>query len=83
MLDEIARKEKIEVKDKEVDEEIKRYAQNGKKDYQTIKNSMTENKNIENLKYRIKLGKAGDLLYKNAKLDKIKNLNYGDEEEKG
>jgi trigger factor len=83
VLDEIARKEKIEVRDKEVDEEIKKYAENGKKDFQTIKNSMIENKNIENLRYRIKLGKASELLYKNAKLEKIKNLNYGDEEGKG
>ena len=83
VLDEIARKEKIEVEDKEVDEEIKKYAKNGKNDFQTIKNSMVENRTIDNLKYRIKLGKASDLLYKNAKLDKIKNLNYGDEEGKG
>jgi trigger factor len=83
VLDEIIREEKIEVNDKEVDEEIKKYAKDGKKDYETVKNSMIENRNIENLKYRIKLGKAGDFLYKNAKLDKIKNLNYGDEGGKG
>jgi trigger factor len=83
VLDEIARKEKIEVKDKEINEEIKKYSENEKKDYQTIKNTMVENKTIENLKYRLKLGKAQDILYKNAKLEKTKNINFGSEEEKG
>jgi len=83
VLDEISRKEKIEVKDKEVNEEIKKYAENGKNDFQTIKNTMVENKTIENLKYRLKLGKAQDVLYKNAKLEKTKNINFGDEEGNG
>ena len=43
---------------------------------------MAENKTIENLKYKLKLRKAHDILYKNAKLEKTKNLNFGDEEGK-
>ncbi|KKK92884.1 hypothetical protein LCGC14_2698430, partial [marine sediment metagenome] len=76
------RKEKIEIKDEEVDEEVKKYAENGKKDFQTLKNTMLENKTIENLKYRLKLRKVQDMLYKNAKLEKTKNLNFGDKEGK-
>ncbi len=83
VLEELARKEKIEIKDKEVDEEINKYAENGKKDFQTLKNTMVENKTIENLNYKLKLRKANDIIYKNAKLEKTKNLNFGDEEEKG
>ncbi len=82
VLEEIARKEKIEIKDEEVDEEVKKYAENGKKDFQTLKNTMLENKTIENLKYRLKLRKVQDMLYKNAKLEKTKNLNFGDKEGK-
>ena len=83
VLDEIAKKEKIEVKEAEVNKEIKKYAENGKQDFQTIKNTMVDNKTIENLKYKLKLGKAQDIVYKNAKLEKTKNLNFGDEEGNG
>ena len=83
VLDEIVRKEKIEIKDAEVNEELKKYAENGKKDFKTIKNTMVENKTIENLKYRLKLGKAQDIIYKSAKLENIKNINFGDEEGNG
>lgn len=81
VLDEVADKENIDVADKEIDEEIKKYAENSKKDFQTLKNTMIENKTLENLRYRLKLDKALELIYKYAKLDKVKKLNYGEEEE--
>lgn len=81
VLDEVADKENIDVADKEIDEEIKKYAENSKKDFQTLKNTMIENKTLENLRYRLKLDKALELIHKYAKLDKVKKLNYGEEEE--
>ena len=81
VLDEVADKENIDVTDKEIDVEIKKYAKNNKKDFQTLKNTMIENKSLENLRYRLKLDKAPELIYKDAKLDKVKKLNYGEEEE--
>ncbi|MCK5568567.1 MAG: hypothetical protein KAJ15_02550, partial [Spirochaetes bacterium] len=80
-LDEVADKENIDVSEKEIDEEIKKYAENSKKDFQTLKNTMIENKTLENLRYRLKLDKALELINKDAKLDKVKKLNYGEEEE--
>lgn len=81
ILDEVADKENIDVADNEIDEEIKKFAENSKKDFQTLKNTMIENKTLDNLRYRLKLDKALELIYKNAKLDKLKKLNYGEEEE--
>jgi len=81
ILDEVADKENIDVSEKEIDEEIKKYAETSKKDFQTLKNTMIENKTLENLRYRLKLDKALELINKDAKLDKVKKLNYGEEEE--
>ena len=81
VLDEVADKENIDVSEKEIDEEIKKYAETSKKDFQTLKNTMIENKTLENLRYRLKLDKALELINKDAKLDKVKKLNYGEEEE--
>ncbi len=81
ILDEVADKENIDVSEKEIDEEIKKYAENSKKDLQTLKNTMIENKTLENLRYRLKVDKALELINEDAKLDKVKKLNYGEEEE--
>ena len=82
-LAEIARRENLNVTDKEADEDIKSYAKNAKKDFHTVKDTMVENGSFENLKYRLKLNKALDFLYKDAKLNKVKKLKYDDAIEGG
>ena len=82
-LAEVARRENLNVTDKEADEDIKSYAKNAKKDFQTVRDTMVENGSIENLKYRLKLNKALDFLYKDAKLNKVKKLKYDDTIEGG
>jgi len=80
VLFEIAEKEGLEVTGEEVDNEIKSYASQNKKDYHSVKKSMVDNGTIENLKYRLKPTKALDFIYKNAILGKEKKLNYNEQE---
>ncbi len=82
ILDEIALKEKIPVTDEDLDKEIKKLAQSKKKDFQSFKKELIEKGTIENYKYRLKLGKALDLVYKNAKLNKVKRVPYLNNEKK-
>jgi trigger factor len=82
-LAEVARRENLNVTDKEADADIKSYSKNAKKDFQTVKDTMVENGSIGNLKYRLKLNKALDFLYKDAKLNKVKKLKYDDTIEGG
>jgi trigger factor len=79
LLGEIVKKENIEVEEKEIDEEINKYAEASKKNFQSVKQKMVENNSIENLKYRLKMNRALDLIYENANLTKVKNLNYDEE----
>lgn len=83
VLDRIAQNEEIKVTDEEVDGEIKRYAKETKRSFQDLKSSMMKDGRIDNYRYRIKLSKALEYIYKNAKLDKIKKLKYEYEKEGG
>ena len=80
ILAEIAKKENLNVTSEESDEEIDKYAKSTKQDFQTVKNTMIENKSTDKLKHRLKLNKALDLVYKNAKFNSVKKLKYEKEE---
>ncbi len=85
LLSEIAKLEKLEATDKEVDEEIKKYASENKKDFKDVKDTMKKNNSYENLRYQITLRKALDFIYNNAKFSKsemlkLENENKGGEE---
>jgi len=80
ILAEIAKKENLNVMSEESDEEIEKYAKSTKQDFQTVKTTMFENKSTDNLKHRLKLNKALDLVYKNAKFNSVKKLKYEKEE---
>jgi len=83
LLAEIAKHENLKITDKEIDKEIESSAKKMKKDFASVKNSMIENKTISTLKYRLRLNKALDFLYKNANLDKVKKLKYDEATEGG
>jgi trigger factor len=83
ILAEIARKEGIEVSDAEIDDEIREYAKNAKKNFEALKSSMVEEGSIRTLKYRIRIRKALDFLYEHAKLDREKKQKYGMNEPEG
>jgi len=80
-LNEVAKKENITVSKKEVDEEIKKYAQSRKSDFNALKKQLDENRSTESISYRLKISKALDFVLKNAKFDKEKHLQYGGGEE--
>jgi trigger factor len=80
ILDDVARKEKIEVENKEINEEIKRVAKRRKRTFDSLKKELEEKGTIENYKYRLMLKKALDFIYENAKLDKKKRLKYTTDE---
>jgi trigger factor len=83
ILAEIARKEGIEVSDAEIDEEIREYAKNAKKDFEALKSSMVEEGSVRTLKYRLRIRKALDFLYEHAKLVREKKQKYGANEPEG
>jgi trigger factor len=83
VLSEISRKENIQLAEEELDEEIRAYAQRTKKNFTAVKNSMAENKSIDGLRYRLRLNKALEFLYKNARLEKVKKLKYEQDSEGG
>ncbi len=82
LLSEIAKKEGLEAKDDEVDEEIKKYAEENKKDFNELKKAMKSNNSYENLRYQISLRKAMDFIFNNAKFEKSEKLEI-DKEDKG
>ncbi len=82
LLSEIAKKEGLEAKDDEVDEEIKKYAEENKKDFNELKKTMKSNNSYENLRYQISLRKAMDFIFNNAKFEKTEKLEI-DKEDKG
>jgi trigger factor len=83
ILAEVAKKEGIEVSDEEIDEEIREYAKNAKKDFDALKISMAEEGSVRTLKYRLRVRKALDFLYEHATLNREKKLKYGANEPEG
>lgn len=81
ILDEIAKKEKIEVEKKELDEELKKAAKDAKKKLDVVKKEMEEKGTLENYKYRLSMKKTLDFIYENAKLGKEKRIPYMQNEE--
>jgi trigger factor len=81
ILDEIAKKEKIEVEKNKLDEELKAVAKNAKKTLDAVKKEMEENRTLENYKYRLSMKKTLDFIYENAKLGKEKRIPYMQKEE--
>jgi trigger factor len=82
LLAEIAKTENISISEKEIDGEIKGFAKRQKKDFQELKKKMKENNTIDSLRYRLRIAKALNFVYDNAKLDHEKHLNFGAEKEK-
>jgi trigger factor len=80
-LIEVAKREGIEANDSEIDEEIMRYAQKQKKDFDQIKKQLEKYDSIETLRYRLTISKVLDFLYKNAVLSEEKHIPYNVEEE--
>jgi trigger factor len=81
ILDEIAKKEKIEVEKNKLDEELKAVAKNAKKTLDAVKKEMEEKGTLENYKYRLSMKKTLDFIYENAKLGKEKRIPYMQKEE--
>ena len=81
ILSEIAKAEKIEASDDEVENEIKKYAEENKKDIDELKENMKKNNTLESLRYQINLSKALDFVYENAQFDKIEKVILKSEEE--
>ena len=82
LLAEIAKTETISINEKEIDDEIKGFAKRQKKDFEELKKKMKENDTIDSLRYRLRIAKALNFVYDNAKLDQEKHLNFGAEREK-
>jgi len=80
LLMEIAKREDIEIKEEEIDEEIKNYVQKQKKDFQTVKNNLVQNRAIKTIEHRLKLARALEIIYKNGRFKDIKTLKYQGEE---
>ncbi|RKX96847.1 MAG: hypothetical protein DRP55_09535, partial [Spirochaetes bacterium] len=74
ILAEIAKAEKLEASDSELEEEIKKYAEENKKDFNELKENMKKNKTLESLRYQINLRKALDFVHENAKFDKTEKV---------
>jgi len=79
-MNEIVKNEKIEVSESELDQEIEKYAKIGKKDFQSVKDTMTKNRSLDQLKYRIRQNKALDLVYRSANLEKTHEIRFGGQE---
>jgi trigger factor len=69
LLDEIARREGIEVSDMEVDAEVSRIAQRVRKSKESVRASMEKEGDLAALRARIREEKTLDLLKANARLD--------------
>jgi trigger factor len=80
IMNEIAKNEKIEVSESELDQEIEKYAKIGKKDFQSVKDTMTKNRSLDQLKYRVRQNKALDLVYRSANLEKTHEIRFGGQE---
>jgi trigger factor len=82
LLAEIAKTENISISGKEIDDEIKGFAKRQKKDFEELKKKMKGNDTIDSLRYRLRIAKALNFVYDNAKLNQEKHLNFGAEKEK-
>jgi trigger factor len=69
LLDQIARREGIEVADAEVDAEVARFAERASKSAEAMRRQMEKEGEIEALRARIREEKTLDLLKANARLD--------------
>jgi trigger factor len=69
LLDEIARREGIEVLDAEVDAEVTRFAERLRKPREIVRKQMEQEGDISALRARIREEKTLDLLKANARLD--------------
>jgi trigger factor len=81
-LAQIAKQESLAIEDREVNDEIKRYAKAQKKKFDELKKQMEQRDTIESLRYRMKIAKALNFVYQNAKLEQEKHIKFGEEEEK-
>ncbi len=79
VLNEIAKKEKITIIDKEVDDEIRKYAESQKKEFESVKKQMVDKGNTDGIRFRLKISRALDFIYNNAKLEKEKHITYQEE----
>ncbi len=68
VIDEIAKAEKFEISDEEIDEQIKRYAEDNHQDFETYKATVNE-KQRENFKDLAMSRKVVDLIKSSAKVD--------------
>lgn len=80
-LGEIAKQEDIQVSDEELSEEIKKYAENQKKSVEEARKQLEERGLIANIRYRMRISKALEHLYRNAAFGKERHLTFGEEEE--
>jgi trigger factor len=69
LLDEIARREGIEVLDGEVDAEVSRFAERMRRPKETVRKQMEQNGDLSALRARIREEKTLDLLKANARLE--------------
>jgi trigger factor len=69
LLDEIARREGVEVLDAEVDAEVARFAERLRKPKETVRKQMEQDGDLAALRARIREEKTLDLLKANARLD--------------
>ena len=69
LLDEIARREGIEVLDAEVDAEVTRFAERMRRPKETVRKQMEQNGDLSALRARIREEKTLDLLKANARLE--------------
>lgn len=72
IFEEIAKSENIEISDEDIDNELKKMAENSPQSYDEIKAYYKKHSNIEDLKYRIKEDKIYDLIISKSKVTEIK-----------
>jgi trigger factor len=81
VLGEIAKQEDIQVSEEELSEEIKKYAEQQKQDVEEVRKQLEERGVTGNIRFRMRISKALDQLYRNAKLGKERRLTFGEEDE--
>ena len=69
LLDEIARRERIEVLDAELDAELTRFAERMRRPKETVRKQMEQNGDLSALRARIREEKTLDLLKANARME--------------
>lgn len=77
-VEEMAKKEKIEISDDEVEEELKKLAEAQNQGLDEIKEQITKNNMMESLKINIRHQKLFTQILKNSKINKGKKYNYLD-----